>query len=126
MQTFANGTFATFKRSRAWDIFGPHAKPAKGGGYDLFYEGQSGGYLNLKEAEEITGIGLERLSDRALLGLYELASQVPSWISWGNFTTAVTNADFIDGLPTWLLAALEKPPTVVHSAEELLECIASS
>jgi hypothetical protein len=126
MQAFENGTFATFKRSIAWEIFGPFAQPSPAGGYVFFKNGKRGGEFDIDDEEEITGVGIDRPSDAALRCLYDLACKVPSLIEWMGFTgTAVTDAAFIAGQPSWF-DKLDRPPSVVHSFDELLRCIQTS
>jgi len=119
VQAFENKTFSRFKRSIAWDVFGPKAFPSAEG-WDLIYDGRRGGTLVLDEDEFITSCSVRRPSDNAIRDLYAVAQQVPSVLNLGgDFFFA--DAKFLAGLPDFLLNDLPKPPRLVLSADELLE-----
>jgi hypothetical protein len=122
MQSFKGGDFALFPRSLVWEIFGSHAHPSRLG-FGLWYGDTFSGDLALDDDEEIGGISIYQPGNNALRDLYRLARQVPSWIDWNGDCFAVAEAAFLADIPAWLFQ--NYVPTVVHSAEEFAECLAT-
>ncbi len=119
VQGFQNKDFHKFQRSIVWGIFGPRSISAVRG-WDLIYDGRSGGFLYLDEEEFIGGFGIQSASDNAIRDLYAVARQVPSAIHL-DAAFFVADPAFLAGLPDWLPPALPKPIRVVHGADELLQ-----
>jgi hypothetical protein len=120
VQGFHNKDFYKFKRSIAWDIFGPKCSPPRLFGFDLYYGNRSGGFLYLDEDELIDGVSIQSPSDNAVRDLYAVARQVPSAIHL-DAAFFVADAAFLAGIPDWLPPALPKPIRVAHSADELMQ-----
>jgi hypothetical protein len=118
LQAFDHGTFSSFKRSIAWDIFGPHAFPAAWGS-QLRYADQISGTLLIDDTDEIDGVSINRPGDSGLIDLHKVACLVPSAIYWGT-SYCVANAAYIPGLPQWLIDAFTFQPPVVSTPDEFL------
>ncbi len=119
MQAFDHGTFSSFKRSIAWDIFGPHIVPAFMG-TELRYDDNYNGDCNIEDTDEITGVSINRPGVPAVIDLHKLACLVPSAIYWGT-SYCVADAAYIPGLPQWLIDAFTFQPPVVRTPDELLD-----
>jgi hypothetical protein len=117
LQAFDNKTFSTFRRSIAWNVFGPKASPCVEG-WDLTYDGRRGGTLVLDDSDFIEGCSIRRPSANAIRDLYKVAQQVSSTINL-DADFFVADARVLANLPDFMFA-LPKPPLVVSSAEELL------
>ena len=124
LQAFDNKTFATFRRSIAWNVFGPKASQCVEG-WDLTYDGRRGGTLVLDDSDFIEGCSIRRPSANAVRDLYKVAQQVSSAINL-DADFFVAEARVLANLPEFLLIALPKPPQVVSSAEELLSRLGGS
>jgi hypothetical protein len=120
LQAFQDNNFATFKRSIAWDVFGPRAKPSAEG-HGLWYDAIYNGVLCLDDDEDLTGFSLLRPGDGAALDFYKIAQKVPSLLMWNGDCFAVADAAYLAGIPNWMLEGYS--PTIAHSGEEFLECL---
>jgi hypothetical protein len=124
MQSFMNGEVYEFPRTIVWNVFFPRSHWVREG-WALTYDTGFAGVLYLKDAPLIDGCSINRPGDPALIDLFEVARRVPSLINW-DCNSAIANPAFLAGIPDWLLNALGKPPSVVHSGEGLLWAIARS
>ena len=117
LQCFENGTFSKFKRSIAWDAFGPYARPCQEG-LELWYSDQYCGVLYLEDDEEIDGLSINRPGRPCFDGIYSILSKTPSLLYWSD-ACAVANTAVIPGLPSWVVPALGQP-AIVNSAEDII------
>jgi len=118
LQCFENGDVSTFKRSIAWNIFGPKAVKSVMGWW-LTYDGVPAGELWMDDDELIGGVAVNRPGDAALRDLYALARLVPATINRDS-RFLVADPAVLQGIPDWLLKVLPTPPIVVHSADDFL------
>lgn len=123
IQCFENGTFSKFKRSVAWKIFEPFARPTMEG-WGLWYEGVYSGTLYIEDDDEIDGISIGRPGDAVFDGLFTILQQTHSAAYW-NDACAVADPSVIPGLPSWFIPGLGQP-AIVHSGKELIEAIQRS
>lgn len=124
LQCFENGAVSKFHRSVVWDVFGSRCFSVNEG-WALGYDNGFGGILYLDDDDFVGGCSVNRPSNSAILDLYQVARQVPSLVNLDrNFAAA--NPAFLAGAPSWLVNALPRPPTIVHSGEELIQCLNQS
>jgi hypothetical protein len=121
LQSFEHGTFSTFERSIAYNIFGNYIYRRRNW-LELWYGDEFNGIFSIDDQVEIDGVSIERPGNQALCGLYELARLTPSLITWPE-GCAVANTAFLPGIPEWLLDAFKKPPAIVHDAEDPGRCL---
>ena len=124
LQSFEDKAVSRFKRSIAWDVFGPkaHRTPE---GWGLMYGNRNGGVLILDDDEFVGGCAVRRPSNDAIKDLYQVAQRVRSTIN-ADAAFFVADAAFLADIPEWLTSVLPKPPRVVLSADELLDRIGES
>lgn len=124
MQSFINGEIYEFPRAIVWNAFYSRCHWVREG-WGLVYDNGPAGVLYLDDDPLITGFGINRPGDSAIHDLFEVALRVPSLIHWTTHS-AVANPAFLAGTPDWIATHHGRPPSVVHSGEELIRCIARS
>jgi hypothetical protein len=123
LDCFRHGALSTFPRIVASRIFGDYIVRGRWG-LELWYGNEFNGIFSMDDEVEISGVAIDRPGDQALHGLYELARLTPSVIYW-NESCVVADAGVIPGVMKEMLDGLGSP-TVVHSGQELIDCIARS
>jgi len=127
VQCFEHGTFSTFPRSIAWNVFGPYANPAAFSGWDLRFPDGSKGHLSMDDDILVDGFGFDRPSGLALYeAIFAVLSRVPAIMIWlEDGRCAIADRSVLSGIPQWLLNALP-PPAIVDSGQSILDYLERS
>jgi hypothetical protein len=127
LQCFSENGGGTFPHAIVEKALGPFKTRGSGErDWNLEFSGHFGGTLYIDNTEIIDGFSVNRPGGKELYSiLFELMKETSSVLFWGG-GAATADPAIIPNVWPEMIVAMEGPPKVVHSVDELIEYIESN